>query len=767
MKVQKRNGDYEDVSFDKISNRLKSLCTDPNLENLEVDTTLVAQKVCAEIYDGVSTKELDILSSEIAISLYSNNINYKKLAGRIIISNHHKNTSNKFSNVISDLYNYKDINTNSIPLINKYLYDLVLENKDLIDKKIDYNRDYLFDFFGFKTLEKSYLQKVDGVLVERIQDMLMRVSLGIHKNDIEEVVRTYNNMSDKYFIHASPTLYNAGTNNPQLLSCFLLGIDDSINGIYKCLSDCASISKWAGGIGLHISNVRSSGSNIKGTNGQTSGIVPMLRVFNSTARYVNQGGKRLGSFAIYIEPHHSDILEFLELKKNHGLEEERARDLFYAVWISDLFMNRVKNNEEWSLFSSDECPNLENVYGEEYEELYLKYEREGKARKTISAQQLWFKICISQIETGTPYLLFKDSVNRKSNQKNYGVIKSSNLCTEITEYSDHKEYACCTLSSICLPSFLNKDKTFNFNKLQEIVQIVTKNLNKIIDLNYYPVPETELSNKRHRPLGIGVQGLADLFIKKKLGFDSEEARQLNKEIFAVIYYSALEQSHKLAQKYGPYETFKGSPISKGEFQFDLWGVEPVKKVDGLELDWDTLRTNIMKDGIYNSLLLAPMPTASTSQIMGFNECFEPYTSFIYTRSTLAGQFEVMNHELIYDLIDLKLWNNDMKNKILLDDGSIQNIPEIPQNIKDIYKNSWDLSNKVLIDMSADRGAYVCQSQSLNLNVAEPTFKKLSSMHFYSWQKGLKTGIYYLRTLPKTTAQKFTIEPEKPCENCSG
>ena len=430
-------------------------------------------------------------------------------------------------------------------------------------------------------------------------------------------------------------------------------------------------------------------------------------------------------------------------------------------------MNRVKNNQEWSLFSSDECPNLENVYGEEYEELYLKYEREGKARKTISAQQLWFKICISQIETGTPYLLFKDSVNRKSNQKNYGVIKSSNLCTEITEYSDDKEYACCTLSSICLPSFLNKDKTFDFKKLQEVVYIVTKNLNKIIDLNYYPVPETELSNKRHRPLGIGIQGLADLFIRKKLGFDSVEAKQLNKEIFAVIYYSALEQSHKLAQKYGPYETFKGSPISKGIFQFDLWGIEPIKNVNGLELDWDTLRTNIIKDGIYNSLLLAPMPTASTSQIMGFNECFEPYTSFIYTRSTLAGQFEVMNHELIYDLIDLNLWNNNMKNKILLDDGSIQNIPEIPQHIKDIYKNSWDLSNKVLIDMSADRGAYVCQSQSLNLNVAEPTFKKLSSMHFYSWQKGLKTGIYYLRTLPKTTAQKFTIEPEKPCENCSG
>ena len=758
MRVLKRNNNSEEVSFDKIKTRINKLqIMEPSLNN--TDSIKITQKVIAHLFDNIKTEKIDEISANICSSLVTEHPEYVMLGSRIIISNNHKNTTNSYGDKLIKLVDNG--------LVSNELLEIYNNNKDVIEETIDYNKDYNFDYFGFKTLEKSYLQKVDGVLVERIQDMLMRVSLGIHKNDIEEVVRTYNNMSDKYFINASPTLYNAGTNNPQLLSCFLLGIEDSINGIYKCLSDCASISKWAGGIGLHISNIRSSGSNIKGTNGQTSGIVPMLRVFNSTARYVNQGGKRLGSFAIYIEPHHSDILEFVELKKNHGLEEERARDLFYAIWISDLFMNRVKNNEEWSLFSSDECPDLENVYGKEYEELYLKYEREGKARKTISAQQLWFKICISQIETGTPYLLFKDSVNRKSNQKNYGVIKSSNLCTEITEYSDHKEYACCTLSSICLPSFLNKDKTFNFNKLREIVYVVTKNLNKIIDLNYYPVPETELSNKRHRPLGIGVQGLADLFIKKKLGFDSEEARQLNKEIFAVIYYSALEQSHKLAQKYGPYETFKGSPISKGEFQFDLWGVEPVKKVDGLDLDWDTLRTNIMKDGVYNSLLLAPMPTASTSQIMGFNECFEPYTSFIYTRSTLAGQFEVMNHELIYDLINLKLWNNDMKNKILLDDGSIQNIPEIPQHIKDIYKNSWDLSNKVLIDMSADRGAYVCQSQSLNLNVAEPTFKKLSSMHFYSWQKGLKTGIYYLRTLPKTTAQKFTIEPEKPCENCSG
>ena len=758
MYVIKRNNNVEEVSFDKIKLRLnKMMLMKPTL--LNVNIIKITQKVIAHIHNNIKTEKIDEISANICSSLVTEHPEYVLLGSRLIISNNHKNTINNFGDKLIKLHEKCIISEEIINIYNKY--------KNKIEEVIDYSKDFNFDYFGFKTLEKSYLQKIDNIVIERIQDMLMRVSIGIHKNDIDEVIRTYNSMSEKYFIHASPTLYNAGTNRPQLLSCFLLGINDSIEGIYKCVSDCASISKWAGGIGLHISNIRGSNSYIKGTNGFTSGIIPMLRVFNSTARYINQGGRRLGSFAIYLEPHHNDIFDFLELKKNHGLEEERARDLFYAIWVSDLFMKRVKNNENWSLFSPDDCPNLENVYGDEYEELYLKYEKEGKARKVIPAQQLWFKICVSQIETGTPYLLFKDSVNKKSNQKHYGTIKSSNLCCEITEYSDNKEYACCTLSSICLPSFLNEDKSFNFKKLQEIVYIVTKNLNKIIDLNYYPVPETEVSNKRHRPIGIGIQGLADVFIKKKIGFDSDEAKKLNKEIFATIYYSALEESNRLAQKYGPYETFSDSPISKGVFQFDLWGVEPLKEVNGLVLNWGKLRNNIISSGIYNSLLVAPMPTASTSQIMGFNECFEPYTSFIYTRSTLAGQFEIINHELIYDLINLNLWSSEMKNKILLNDGSIQNIAEIPQHIKNIYKNSWDLSNKDLIDMSADRGAYVCQSQSLNLNIAEPTFKILSSMHFYSWQKGLKTGIYYLRTLPKTTAQKFTIEPEKTCDSCSG
>jgi ribonucleoside-diphosphate reductase alpha chain len=1420
MEVIKRNGCKEEVSFDKIKNRINKMA---NLKPLltHIDSIEISQKVIARIYDNIRTDELDEETASICTSLITRHPEYNMLGSRIIISNNQKKTN---SNLEEKLKLLVDNN-----IITVEIYNIYLDNKETIDNAIDYERDFNFDYFGFKTLEKSYLQKVNGETIERIQDLLMRVSIGIHKTDITSVIETYNLMSNKYFIHASPTLYNAGTLRPQLLSCFLLGIDDSITGIYKCLNDCANISKWAGGIGLHISNIRGKNSYINGTNGYTSGIVPMLRVFNSTARYVNQcflpdtpiytinglkymediacgdklvtndgsfqevlkvyndnvedrdiisiqsgvtnckvtmehpfyvlqnqkelnysiiknrlnnkliepeyvesqkltkddfmiypiptythdineytledcymyglmlnnghitkntneysiilnqtkkdlcnwvkdyldqnllqystseykdsysihwdnchrnkfqrnmlynnesnkiihtsmlhlptnkvwnilcglinsnsgnekelyyysssltliqsmiyllmkveilpelcecnsnsesnittkivyqlcipktkelcdklniefsssdkffkyenylyskikkityekysgnviefdinknhnyltpigiahnGGKRLGSFAIYLEPHHSDILDFLELKKNHGLEEERARDLFYGLWISDLFMERVKNNQDWSLFSPDLCKNLENSYGDAYKELYIKYENEGKAVKTISAQQIWFKICTSQIETGTPYILYKDSANRKSNQRHYGTIKSSNLCvapdtlvltdnghfkikdlhkknvnvwngkefsnvkvcqtgtnqdlvkvsfsdsstlectpehkfyiqekyniqyngdiinhknvksieaknlkkgmklikcdypvinnkkelkspyytwkfdkacsmiydynsgdadikkvnieeeqyfvpinysirskmewfseyvynnhgygdciikygdahglkfysyskeflinvklmlqtcgintkvsfgikatryyppktsgdykyydmpskwkiiirpyelqklldlgfnpgylkiernnniqqsstkfitvtnveplenksdtycfseplrhagifngvitgqcTEIIEYSDSKEYACCTLSSICLPTFVNADKTFNFVKLAEVAGVVTKNLNKIIDLNYYPVPETEVSNKRHRPLGIGVQGLADVFINMEIGFDSPEAVQLNKEIFAVIYYASLCKSNELAKIYGPYETYNNSPISEGKFQFDLWGVEPITHVNGLTLDWELLRESIKKNGVYNSLLLAPMPTASTSQIMGNNECFEPYTSFLYTRSTLAGQFEVLNHKLLKDLIDLNLWNKEMKNKILLAEGSIQNIPEIPDKLKKIYKNSWDLSNKVLIDMSADRGAYVCQSQSLNLSIAEPTFKSLSSMHFYSWKKGLKTGIYYLRTMPKTSAQKFTVEPvknnsEPECTNCS-
>ena len=765
MEVIKRNGAKEEVSFDKIKNRITKMSNlTPQLKN--VDAIEISQKVIARIYDNIKTVELDEETASICTSLITRHPEYNTLGSRIIISNSQKNTSNSLEDKL------KLLSENNI--ITDEIYNIYLSHKEIIDNTIDYERDFNFDYFAYKTLEKSYLQKIDGVTIERIQDLLMRVAIGIHKNDITSVLETYDLMSSKYFIHASPTLYNAGTHRPQLLSCFLLGIDDSIQGIYKCLSDCAHISKWAGGIGLHISNIRGKNSYIKGTNGYTSGIVPMLRNFNSTARFVNQGGKRLGSFAIYLEPHHSDILDFLELKKNHGLEEERARDLFYGLWISDLFMERVKNNQQWSLFSPDLAKDLENCYGEAYKELYIKYENEGKSVKTLPAQQIWFKICTSQIETGTPYILYKDSANRKSNQRHYGTIKSSNLCTEIIEYSDSKEYACCTLSSICLPTFVNEDKTFDFVKLAEVAGVVTKNLNKIIDLNYYPVPETELSNKRHRPLGIGVQGLADVFINMEIGFDSPEAKQLNKEIFAVIYYASLQRSNELAKIHGPYETYAGSPISEGKFQFDLWGVDPIKNVEGLTLDWDTLRQSIKEHGVYNSLLLAPMPTASTSQIMGNNECFEPYTSFLYTRSTLAGQFEVVNHKLLKDLIDLNLWSKELKNKMLLAEGSIQNIPEIPDNLKKIYKNSWDLSNKVLIDMSADRGAYVCQSQSLNLSIAEPTFKSLSSMHFYSWKVGLKTGIYYLRTMPKTSAQKFTVEPEKKnntqepeCTSCSG
>ena len=1142
MEVVKRNGQTEEVSFDKIKLRINKMANlEPKL--LNVDSIEIAQKVIARIYDKISTVELDEETASICTSLITKHPDYSILGSRIIISNSQKNTNKTFQEKLELLVQHN--------IMTQEILEVYNTHKTRIDETIDYERDFNFDYFGYKTLEKSYLQKIDGVTIERIQDLLMRVSLGIHKNDIDNVLKTYDLMSSKYFIHASPTLYNAGTPRPQLLSCFLIGIDDSINGIYKCLGDCAAISKWAGGIGLHVSNIRGNNSYINGTNGKTSGIVPMLRVFNSTARYVNQGGRRLGSFAIYLEPHHSDIMEFLELKKNHGLEEERARDLFYALWISDLFMERVKSNKLWSLFSPDTCPDLEKVWGNEYKELYEKYEAEGKAVKQIPAQQIWFKICTSQIETGTPYILYKDSANRKSNQQNYGTIKSSNLCvapdtkiltdqghieiqklhkknvnvwngkkfsnvkicktgenqellkvslsdsssvectpyhkfyiqkgyisnyngdiinhknvktidaqdlrtgmkiikcdypvintkkelqhaytngifsgdgtytncgaeeqpckfkslegksyckrhinyqnendtndneickgvsyskkphitlygekidllqyldyescgevkdnklnvklnvnleekffvpvnysiqskmdwfsgyadadgcittnegnqslqissiekkflmdvklmlqtcgintkislmrgtsqsylpdgrgdykyfdtkplwriiiasnelqqlldlgfnpkrlkveknnniqrsatkfitienvekldkksdtycfneplrhagifngvilsqcTEILEYSDDKEYACCTLSSICLPSFLKADKTFDFVKLYEVAQIVTNNLNKVIDINYYPVPETELSNKRHRPLGIGVQGLADVFINMEIPFDSPEAAQLNKEIFAVIYYAGLHKSLELSKIHGSYETFKGSPLSEGKFQFDLWGTEPITSVNGLELNWQSLKEEIITHGVRNSLLLAPMPTASTSQIMGYNECFEPYTSFLYTRSTLAGQFEVVNHKLLRDLIELGLWNKEMKNKMLLDDGSIQNIPEIPDRIKAIYKNSWDLSNKTLIDMSADRGAYVCQSQSLNLSIAEPTFKSLSSMHFYSWKKGLKTGIYYLRTKPKTTAQKFTVEPEKkapqenslPCDSCSG
>jgi ribonucleoside-diphosphate reductase alpha chain len=630
---------------------------------------------------------------------------------------------------------------------------VIRKNAALLDSSIIYDRDFSYDYFGFKTLEKSYLLRIDGKVAERPQQMLMRVAVGIHMDDMEAALETYNLLSEKWFTHATPTLFNAGTPKPQLSSCFLLTMqNDSIDGIYDTLKQCAKISQSAGGIGLSIHNVRATGSYIKGTNGTSNGIIPMLKVFNDTARYVDQGGgKRKGAFAIYLEPWHADIFEFLDLKKNHGKEELRARDLFYALWIPDLFMKRVEENSTWSLMCPNECPGLADCYGDDFEKLYEKYEREGRARKTIKAQELWFEILESQTETGTPYVLFKDHANRKSNQKNLGTIKSSNLCTEIMEYTSNDEVAVCNLASIALPKFV-VDGKFDHKQLLEVTKVATKNLNKIIDINYYPVPQARNSNMRHRPIGLGVQGLADAFIMLRMPFESDEAQGLNRDIFETIYFGALTASMELAKKYGPYETFKGSPISKGIFQFDMWGVEPKSG----RWDWNGLRKEIKQHGVRNSLLLAPMPTASTSQILGNNECFEPYTSNIYTRRVLSGEFTVVNKHLLKDLIRLNLWNEGMKNKVIKSNGSIQNIPEIPQHIKDLYKTVWEIKQKTIIDMAADRGAFICQSQSLNIHIQDPNFGKLTSMHFYAWKKGLKTGMYYLRTKAAADAVKFTV-----------
>jgi ribonucleoside-diphosphate reductase subunit M1 len=889
MRVLKRNGEYEDVSFDKISNRLKSLCIDPNLKLLDVDTSLVAQKVCAEIYDGVTTKELDILSSEISISLYSTDINYKNLASRIIISNHHKNTDNKFSDVVKKLYNYKDVNKNNIPLINNYLHNLVLENEDLINSKIDYTRDYLFDFFGFKTLEKSYLLKVNGIIVERPQHLLMRTSLAIHRNNLDKAFETYDYMSKHYFIHATPTLFNAGTNREQFSSCFLLSMeDDSVDGIFNTLKDCAKISKYAGGIGLSIHNIRAKNSFIAGTNGVSNGIVPMLRVFNDTARYIDQGGgKRNGSFAIYLEPWHSDIFEFIELKKNHGNELERARDLFYGLWIPDLFMERVKDDKMWSLFCPHKCPGLEDVHSDNFKSLYEKYESDKLYDKQVKAQELWFAILTSQIETGVPYLVYKDACNNKSNQKNLGTIHSSNLCTEIVEYSNAEQTAVCNLASISLRNCLSYKNTsdlftkiyykpdciyckmaenlcknkkinyemisyenfslieekqtitfpkifvnnefiggfvefekylcpdFDYNLLKNISKILTRNLNNIIDYNYYPTEKTKKSNFLHRPIGIGVQGLANVFYELKISFDSEEAAEINKKIFETIYYGSLESSMEIAKEresyiielqklnnrldniensdfvdmtiretegqikeikdkilvipeeldrkeyLGTYSSYIDSPIYNGELQFDMWN----HKVDNSLWDWDKLRSGIKQYGIRNSLLVAPMPTASTSQILGNYECFEPVISNIYTRRVLAGEYTVLNDYMVKDIKLLDKWNVEMKEKIIVNDGSIQNISEIPEFIRNRYKTAWELKQKDVINMAVDRGKFICQSQSLNLFIESPSFKKLTSMHFYGWSNGLKTGIYYLRSRPSSKAIQFTISPEI-CENCS-
>lgn len=754
MLVVKRDGHRESVKFDKITARIEKLCY--GLDPKFVNPVEVAMKVINGLYDGVTTQELDNLAAEIAATMTTRHPDFAKLAARLAVSNLHKTTSKSFSNTMKRLYQYIDPKTGqNAPLISKETWKVIKDHAAEIDEAIIYDRDFNYDYFGFKTLERSYLMKIDGKTIERPQHMLMRVAVGIHGEDIPAAIETYNLMSEKWFTHATPTLFNAGTPKPQLSSCFLLTMkDDSIDGIYDTLKQCAKISQSAGGIGLSIHNVRAKGSYIKGTGGTSNGIVPMLRNFDMTARYVDQGGgKRKGSFAVYLEPWHADIFDFLDLKKNHGKEEMRARDLFYAMWLPDLFMQRVENNEMWSLFCPNEAPGLADVYGEEFERLYAKYESENRFRRQVKAQDLWFEILESQIETGTPYILYKDAANKKSNQKNLGTIKSSNLCTEIIEYTSADEVAVCNLASIALPKFVTSDGKFDHQKLYEITKVATRNLNKVIDINYYPVEEAKRSNMRHRPIGLGVQGLADAFIMLRMPFDSPEARGLNKDIFETIYFAAMEASMEEAKKYGPYETFKGSPVSKGIFQFDMWGVNP----DSNRWDWERLKRDVKQFGVRNSLLVAPMPTASTSQILGNNECFEPYTSNIYTRRTLSGEFIVANKHLMRDLISLGLWSENMRQKLIATNGSVQPIAEIPQNIKDIYKTVWEISQKAIIDMSADRGAYICQSQSLNIHLTDANFGKLTSMHFYAWRKGLKTGMYYLRTNAAADAIKFTLD----------
>jgi len=822
MRVTKRNGELQDIAFDKILNRIKKLGQEVEIN---INYSSLVMKVIDQLYDKISTTKIDELAAEQCAAMSTNHNDYATLASRIIISNHQKNTNPVFSNIMKTLYEFTNLKGVNKPLVSKTLWDFTVRYSQELNDMIDHNRDYLIDYFGFKTLERAYLFKANNIILERPQHMWMRVAVGIHGNlknnntdeQLQLVKETYDLMSQKYFTHATPTLFNAGTPSQQLSSCYLIAMeDDSIEGIYNTLKDCAHISKYSGGIGLHIHNIRAKGSHIQGTNGITDGIVPMLRVFNSTSRYVNQSGKRNGSFAIYIEPWHPDIEDFLELKKNHGDEELKARDLFYALWIADLFMERVKTNAKWSLFCPNECPGLSDVYGDKFNALYEKYETNGKARKTVNARDLWFKILDSQMETGTPYILYKDACNQKSNQQNLGTIKSSNLCTEIIEYSDDKETAVCNLASIALPAFVNEStKTFNYEKLHEVTKVVTNNLNKVIDINFYPTEKTRRSNFKHRPIGIGIQGLADAFILLDIPFHSEQAKEINKHIFETIYHASLEKSneitisrfnkitatkynsikiykHKLLNEYefnafnphyaksqqelenmfsiGSYSSFEGSPASKGILQFDMWNVIPSTRYD-----WETLKESIKKYGLRNSLLVAPMPTASTSQILGYNECFEPFTSNLYSRRTLAGEFVVVNKYLMKELIDLGLWNEQIKNNIIANKGSVQQLTILPEKIRNKYKIVWEMPMKHLIDMSADRGAFICQSQSLNLWMEDPTYNSLTSMHFYSWKKGLKTGIYYLRRKAKHQAQQFTIEPEardnneekeEICEMCS-
>ncbi len=757
MYVIKRNGTKEPVMFDKITDRIKKLCY--GLNDL-VDPVKVAMRVIEGLYDGVATSELDNLAAETAAAMTISHPDYAQLAARIAISNLHSNTKKSFSETMTDMYNYVNPRTNQeSPLLSDEVYEVIKENSVFLDSHVLYNRDFNYDYFGFKTLERSYLLKLNGKIVERPQHMLMRVSVGIHLDDLDSVLETYDLMSKKFFTHATPTLFNAGTPKPQMSSCFLLAMqDDSIDGIYDTLKQTAKISQSAGGVGLSIHNVRATGSYIRGTNGTSNGIVPMLRVFNDTARYVDQGGgKRKGSFAIYIETWHADIFDFLDLKKNHGKEEMRARDLFFAMWTSDLFMKRVEEDTTWTLMCPSECPGLYDVHGDEFEALYHSYEAAGKGRKTIRARELWEKILESQIETGTPYMLYKDAVNRKSNQKNLGTIRSSNLCTEIMEYTSADEVAVCNLASISLPMFV-ENGAFNHQLLYDVTKRVTRNLNKVIDRNYYPVPEAENSNMRHRPVGLGVQGLADAFIMLRLPFTSDEAKKLNQEIFETLYFAAVTASMELAKVEGPYSSYEGSPISQGEFQYNLWGLKD-EELSG-RWDWAALRKDVLANGVRNSLLVAPMPTASTSQILGNNEAFEPYTSNIYTRRTLSGEFIIVNKHLLEDLVERGLWNETLKQEIMRHNGSIQNIAEIPEDLKELYKTVWELSMKDIIDMSRHRGYFIDQSQSLNLFMQDANFAKLTSMHFYAWKSGLKTGMYYLRTKSAVDAIKFTLNNDK-------
>lgn len=755
MQVIKRNGEREHVSFDKILIRISKLCY--GLDQRYIDPVRISQKVVQGLYDGVSTTELDNLAAETAAAMSAMHPDFGMLAARIAVSNLHKNTSDSFADTISTLYHYVDPKTGSASLIAEDVYEIVQANRQVLDAAMVYKRDFEFDFFGFKTLEKSYLLKTNGKITERPQHLWMRVAVGIHRHDIAAAIETYQLMSQKWFTHATPTLFNAGTPKPQLSSCFLLTMQsDSIEGIYNTLTQCAKISQSAGGVGLSIHNIRAKNSYIKGTNGLSNGLVPMLQVFNATARYVDQGGgKRKGAFAIYVEPWHDDVFDILELKKNHGKEEMRARDLFYALWIPDLFMQRVNENGRWSLFCPNEAPGLADCYGSEFERLYTQYEAEGRARRTVKAQDLWFAILDAQIETGTPYMLYKDHANSKSNQKNLGVIRSSNLCTEIMEYTAPDEVAVCNLASINLSKFVTADGVFDHQRLFEITQTVARNLNKVIDLNYYPVEEARHSNMRHRPVGIGVQGLADVFMLLRLPFESNEARTLNREIFETIYFGALTASCDEARQQGSYPSYAGSPASEGVLQYDMWDVEPSDR-----WDWYRLKADILRHGLRNSLLIAPMPTASTSQILGNNECFEPYTSNIYTRRTLSGEFIVVNKHLLRELIALNMWDADLKNALIANNGSVQAIDGLPDELKEIYKTAWEIKQRCIVDMAADRGAFICQSQSLNVFMESANYKKLSSLHFYAWQRGLKTGMYYLRTRPAADAIKFTVDTQK-------